>query len=204
MFGFGKKKQLKRKQARVAILIADGVEQAHLDASIKALRRAEAETFIISLRPGKVQTLHGLKRGAKVPVDITIDEVHPASFAALLLPGGATSADRLRLNQRALEFVRAFDRNRKPIAAIGHATWILASAGVLRKEGFGRKLTSWPGIKDDVVNSGGVWLDEPYVLDENLLTSRTAQDLRPFTKQLIKLFAERAEDSAGTLIEAQA
>lgn len=201
MFGFGRKKrQLKRKQIRVAILVADGVEQAHLDASIKALRRAEAETFIVSLRSGKIQALQGLKKGTTVPVDVTVDEVHPASFAALLLPGGSTSADRLRLNRSVLEFVRAFHRNRKPIAAIGHATWVLASAGVLS----GRNVTSWPGIQDDLTNAGALWMDEPYVLDENLLTSRTARDLRAFTKQLVKHFAKHAEDSTGTLIEAQA
>lgn len=205
MFGFGRKKrQLKRKQVRVAILIADGVEQAHLDASIKALRRAEVETFIVSLRGGKVQALQGLKRGVRVPVDVTIDEVHPASFAALLLPGGSSSADRLRLNQQVLEFVRAFDRNRKPIAAIGHAGWVLASAGVLRKDGRPRQLTAWPGIRDDLTNAGGEWMDEPYVQDDNLLTSRAGRDLPKFTKQLVKHFGAYAEDSTGTLIEAQA
>lgn len=200
MFGFGKQRKLKNKQVRVAILVADGIEQAQLDESIKALRKARAETFILSTRPGKIQALKALKPGAKVPVDATLDEVHPASFAALVIPGGTISADKLRVDLRALEFIRSFDRTRKPIAAIGHATWILASAGVLR----GRRLTGWPGSQDDIANAGGEWVDEPVVVDGNLLTSRTTKDIGKFTKRLVKHFAQQAEDSTGTLIEAEA
>ncbi len=181
MFGFGKKKA-RLKQSRIAVLAADGVEQAQLDAAVKQLRRAGAEIFILAPRPGKIQALRALKSGTKVPVDATLDEVHPASFAALVIPGGTFNADRLRRDARAREFVRAFVRSGKPVAMIGHAPWVLASAGVLE----GRKLTSWPGIKDDVANAGGEWLDEPYVQDGNLLSGRTTGDLRKFNKQLKK------------------
>lgn len=190
MFGFGKKRdRLKKPQVRVAVLIANGVEQSELDASIKALHKAGARTFILAPQPGKIQAMHALKNGDKIPVDVTLDEVHPASFAALLIPGGAIAADRLRQNPRALEFARAFDRNGKPIAAMGHAVAALASAGLLA----GRTLTSWPGIKDDVINAGGVWLDDPYVIDGNLLTGRASRDAAKFAKELVKHFSQQVE-----------
>ena len=185
MFGFGKKKA-RLKRSRIAVLVADGVEQAQLDAAVKQLRGAGAEIFIVAPRYGKIQALRALQPGAKVPVDVTLEEVHPASFAALVIPGGTLHADRLRQNERAREFVRAFVRSGKPVALMGHAPWVLASAGVLE----GRRLTSWPGIKDDVINAGGEWVDEPYVQDGNLLSGRTTRDLRKFSKQLKKHVAE--------------
>jgi protease I len=181
MFGFGKKRA-RIKQARVAVLIADGVEQAQLDAAVKQLRDAGAETFILSTRSGKLRALRSLKPGTKVPVDVTVDEVHPGSFAALIIPGGTFHADRLRQDERVREFVRSFMRTGKPVAVIGHGPWVLASAGVLA----GRRLTGWPGIQDDIVNAGGEWVDEPYVQDGNLLSGRTSRDLSKFTKQLRK------------------
>lgn len=188
MFGFGKKKA-RLKQARIAVLATDGVEQAQLDAAVKQLRSAGAETFIVSTRSGKVQAVHSLKASIKIPVDVTLDEVHPASFAALVIPGGTFHTDRLRQNDRAREFVRAFMRTGKPVAVIGHAPLLLASAGVLE----GRRLTSWPGIKDDIIHAGGEWVDEPYVLDGNLLSSRANRDLSKFSKQLNQHIGQLAE-----------
>jgi protease I len=184
MFGFGKRKD-RLKNVRVAILAADGVEQSQLDAVVKKLRSAGAEIFMLSLRPGKLQAMHGLKRGDKIPVDGAIDEVHPASFGGLFIPGGAISAERLRQNLRVLEFVRSFDRTGKPIAVVGHGALVLASAGITS----GRTLTAWPGIKDDLVNAGAGWADETYVLDGNLLTSRTSRDIGKFNKQIVDHFA---------------
>jgi protease I len=186
MFGFGSKKS-RLKGARVAILVADGVEQAELDAAVKALQNVGAETFLIGLRPGKIRALRALKSGASVPIDVTIEDVHPASFKALVIPGGTYHADRLRLNDRVREFVRSFDRNGKPIAAIGHGVWVLSSSGVVP----GKKLTAWPGIKDDIVNAGAEWVDEPTVADNNLLTSRTTKDVKAWRKQMIKHFAQQ-------------
>lgn len=189
MFGFGKKRKLKQKHPRVAVLVADGVEQAQLDAGVKALRAADVEVFLVAPHGEQIRALKALKSGDNIPVDATLEEVHPASFGALFIPGGTIAADRLRLDLRALEFVRSFDRNRKPIAAIGHAGWVLASAGVVQ----GRTVTAWPGIHDDLVNAGAEWADEAYVKDENLLTGRTTKDIRAFTKQLVKHFGQRAE-----------
>ena len=187
MFGFGKKQRLDG--IRVAVLAADGVEENELAGPWKALRKAGAGLYLISPRLGKIQAVKAFAPARKVPVDATFDEVHPASFAALLLPGGFVSPDLLRRHEKALQFVRSFDRIGKPIAAIGHAAWLLASAGRLQ----GRKVTSWPGIQDDLRNAGAEWQDKPVVVDGNLLTARGPRDIKKFNKQVVRHFAELME-----------
>ena len=187
MFGFGRKKKLQG--IRVAVLAADGVEQIELTSPWKALLKAGAEVYLISPRSGKIQAVNALAPGRRIPVDATLDEVHPASFAALLLPGGHVNPDLLRQNEKALKFVRSFDRQNKPIAAICHAPWLLASAGLLS----GRTLTSWPGIQDDLRNAGANWKDQAVVVDNNLLTSRGPQDIKKFNKRMVAHFAEQLE-----------
>ena len=184
MFGFGRKKRLQG--VRVAVLAADGVEQIELTSPWKALRKAGAEVYLISLRRGKIQAVNALVPGDRIPVDATIDEVHPASFAALLLPGGFVNPDLLRQNDKALQFVRAFARTGRPIAAICHAPWLLASAGYLS----GRTVTSWPGIQDDVRNAGAQWKNQAVVVDGNLLTGRGPQDVKKFNKRVVAHFSE--------------
>lgn len=179
MFGFGKKKPLLG--VRVAVLAADGVEQAELASPWKALSKAGAELYLISLRRGKIQTMKALVPDEQAPVDATIDEVHPASFAALLLPGGFVSPDLLRQNGRARDFVKAFARAGKPIAATGHGAWLLASAGYAQ----GRTLTSWPGIQDDLRNAGATWQDGAVVVDGNLITSQGSRHIKKFSKRLV-------------------
>jgi len=192
MFDFLKRRKIGKKHPRIAVLIGRGVDQQQLDAAVKALRGAGAETFIIAPDGDYVRALRGLKKGVQVPVDATLDEVHPASFGALLLPGGALGVDLLRTDTRALEFVRSFDRMRKPIAAIGHAGLLLASAGVVR----GRSITAWPGVRDDIANAGATWLDEPVVVDDNLVTARSGADSKKWVKQLVRSFADRAQSMA--------
>jgi protease I len=120
-------------------------------------------------------------------VDKTIAEAHPDDYDGLLLPGGFINPDLLRQSAEARAFVRAFDEAGKPIASLCHGPWVLASAGLLQ----GRTLTAWPGVRDDLVNAGATWLDQPFVRDGNLATSRGPQDLVPFVEGCIELFAER-------------
>ena len=181
MFGFGKKPLV---GVRVAILAADGVEQIEIKSPWRALANAGAEVYLISPKKGKIQAVNHLTPGERIPVDATLDEVHPASFAALLLPGGSVNPDTLRQNKKALDFVRVFVRSNKPIAAICHAPWLLASLDAAR----GRTLTSWPGIQDDMVNAGADWQDEAVVIDDNLLTSRGPKDIKKFDKAIVKHF----------------
>jgi protease I len=184
MFGFGKKKPLAG--IRVAVLATDGVEQIELTSPWAALHKAGAELFLISLRRGKIQAMNALVPGKRIPVDATLNDVHPSSFAALLLPGGFVNPDLLRQSSKAVDFVRSFIRSDRPIAAICHGPWLLASAGALR----GRTITSWPGIQDDMRNAGAIWQDEPVVIDGNILTSRGPHDIKKFNKHTIKHFTE--------------
>lgn len=170
---------------RVAILAADGFEQVELTRPRKQLLRHGASVEIISLRPGSIRGMNMLSQGKKVDVDRTVFTADPADYDALLIPGGLANPDYLRQSERALDFVRAFDRARKPIAAICHGPWVLISAGLVR----GRYLTSWPGIKDDVTNAGGLWDDQAVVRDGNWISSRSPLDLMQFDRAIVEHFS---------------
>lgn len=172
---------------RVAALAADGFEQVELTIPLKALRRAGANVEIVSLRPGTIRGMNLLLPGKQVRVDRLVGAADPAAYDALLLPGGFVNPDFLRQSEDALAFVRAFDVAGKPIAVICHGPWVLASAGLLR----GRVLTSWPGIKDDLINAGATWEDQAVVRDGNWVSSRGPHDLPTFKRAMGELFAER-------------
>src|SRR6478609_6174547 len=182
-----KEEHMKRnlKGRRVAVLAADGFEMVELAVPRAALRLAGATIEVISLRHGRIRGVNLHEPASRVSVDKTVEEADPADYDALLLPGGFINPDLLRQSAEAREFVRAFDSAGKPIASLCHGPWVLASAGMLS----GRTLTSWPGIRDDMVNAGATWLDEPIVSDGNLITSRGPQDLVPFVRGVIAHFA---------------
>ncbi len=173
---------------RIAVLAADGFEQVELTIPLKALRAEGAEVEVISLRSGKIRGMNLDQPGKAVSVDKTLAEANPAHYDGLLLPGGFINPDLLRQSREARAFVRAMDAAKKPIAVICHGPWLLASAELLP----GRRLTSWPGIRDDLVHAGAVWRDEPVVRDGNWVSSRGPQDLVPFTSAIIDHFAEDA------------
>src|SRR3954471_11952581 len=177
------------KGRRIAALAADGFEKVELTVPMYALRLAGAEVDVISLRHGPIRGVNLDEAASRVGVDKTVEEADPNAYDALLLPGGFINPDLLRQSQRAREFVRAFDTAGKPIASLCHGPWVLASAGLLQ----GRTLTSWPGIRDDLVNAGARWLDQEVVRDGNLVTSRGPQGLKPFGQEVIKHFAEGRE-----------
>lgn len=173
---------------KVAVLAADGFEQLELTSPVKELRRQGAQVEIISLRPGKIMGMNALLPGKRVQVDRLVQNAEPAAYDALLLPGGFVNPDLLRQSEAAIAFVRAFDEAGKPIAVICHGPWLLASAGLVRD----RRLTSWPGIKDDLINAGAIWEDKPVVREGNWVSSRGPHDLRKFNKAMVELFAQRA------------
>ena len=179
---------------RIAVLAADGFEKVELTIPVKALRMAGADVDIVSLRNGRIRGVNLHEPASRVKVTKTIEEANPSDYDGLLVPGGFINPDLLRQSAKAREFVRAFDAAGKPIASLCHGPWVLASAGLLK----GRTLTSWPGIRDDVVNAGATWLDEEFVRDGNLATSRGPQDLVPFIKGIKQLFAEKAPIRDGT------
>jgi protease I len=176
---------------QVAVLAADGFEQVEVTVPVRALRKEGADVRIVSLRPGRIRGINFLWRGKKIPVDDTVFTADPGDFAALLLPGGFISPDLLRQSERALQFVRAFERDRKPIAVICHGPEVLISAGLVK----GRRIASWPGIADDVRNAGGIWENEKLVRDGNWVSSRAPHDLPAFNEGMIALFDERATRS---------
>jgi protease I len=186
---------------RVAVLAADGFEQVELTSPVEDLEDRGAEVSIISIQPGRIRGVNGMYPGKKVKVGYTLDEIGVEDFDALLLPGGLANPDALRQNERVLDFVSAFNSQGKPIAMICHAPWVPISAGMVS----GRRLTSWPGIKHDVLNAGGLWTDEPVVRDRNWVSSRGPHDLPVFNQAVAELFAEHVpvhveeEDEGGSL-----
>jgi protease I len=170
---------------RIAVLAADGFEKIELTIPVAALRVAGADVDIVSLRPGRIRGVNLHEPAARVAVDRTLAEVQVDDYDALLIPGGFINPDLLRQSEPARQFVREFDATGRPIATLCHGPWLLASAGLTQ----GRRMTSWPGVRDDLVNAGATWLDEAVVRDRNWLTSRGPQDMVPFVKALLGHFA---------------
>jgi protease I len=170
---------------RVAVLAADGFEKVELAVPVTAMRAAGAEIDIVSLRPGRIRGVNLHEPASRVTVDRLVSDVSVNDYDALLIPGGFINPDLLRQSAAARDFVRDFDASGKPIATLCHGPWLLASAGLTQ----GRTMTSWPGVRDDMVNAGATWVDEEVVVDRNWLTSRGPQDMVPFVKALLAFFA---------------
>jgi protease I len=171
---------------RVALLAMDGFEQSELIEPRHALREAGADTEVISVKGGKVHGWSNKEWGNEVDVDQTIDEADPKDYDALVLPGGVINADALRMQPKAVAFVKAFVDAGKPIGVICHGAWTLLEAGGVR----GHKLTSWPSLKSDLQNAGATWVDQEVVVDGQLVTSRKPGDIPAFNREIIKLFGQ--------------
>jgi protease I len=170
----------------IAILVADGFEQSELEETRAALKEANAATYVISSHKEGVKAWDKAHAGDTISVDILLRDADTDDYDALLLPGGLMNSDRLRQLPEAVEFVRAFFEEGKPVAAICHGPQILIDANVVR----GRKLTSHPSIKIDLINAGATWVDEKVVVNEGLITSRTPDDISDFNQKMIEEFAD--------------
>jgi protease I len=171
---------------RVAVLATDGFEEPELTEPVKALKEAGAGVTIVSPRPGDIQGVrHDLDKTLTIKVDRTVKEVNAEEFDAVLLPGGAINADRMRTVPEVQAFLTAMKHAGKPIAAICHAPWELVSAGLVR----GRTLTSYHTLQDDIRNAGGNWVDQEVVEDGNWVTSRKPADIPAFNQAMINLFS---------------
>jgi protease I len=124
--------------------------------------------------------------------DLTLEEVNPDDYDALVLPGGVANPDKLRLEERALEIVEDFMDDDKIVAAICHAPWLLVEAEVID----GRRLTGYPSIRTDLENAGGDVVDEEVVIDGNLITSRNPDDIPAFNKAIIDALSQMATEEA--------
>ncbi|WP_372590903.1 type 1 glutamine amidotransferase domain-containing protein [Guyparkeria sp.] len=170
---------------RVALLVADGFEQVELTEPKRALEQAGATAQIVSPADGRVRGWQHTDWGDAFDVDVPLDSAIGSDFDALVLPGGVMNPDALRQNEKAVNFVRGFFDQNKPVAAICHGGWTLAEADVLQ----GRRVTSYPSIQTDLKNAGAVWVDEEVVDDNGLITSRNPNDLPAFTAKLIEKIA---------------
>lgn len=170
----------------IAFLTApEGVEQVELTEPWQAVLDHGAAPQLVSTKPGRIQAFHHLDKADTFAVDMDLDHAQAEHYAALVLPGGVANPDALRLDARAVAFIKAFFDAGKPVAAICHAPWTLVEADVLR----GRTLTSWPSLRTDIRNAGGTWVDEPVVVctqgPNTLITSRKPGDLKAFCTALI-------------------
>lgn len=170
---------------RIAVLTADGCEQAELKTPVAALTDAGADVTLVSLRRGRIRGMHMHQPGELVRVDKTIDDVHASDYDGLFIPGGYVSPDILRQSAPVRAFVRQCDAAGKPIALMSQAPLILVSAGLAAR----RTLTSWPGVRDDVVNAGATWLNQDVVRDAHVLSGRCTQDMAAFVQALVPFFA---------------
>jgi protease I len=172
---------------KIAILAADGVEQAELEQPREAVENAGATTELLSLEDGEIQaTKSDINPADKFPVDKKVADASPGDYDGLILPGGAVNPDNLRVDEDAIRFVQEFFKTGKPVGAICHAPWTLVEADLVR----GRTLTSYPSIRTDIRNAGGNVVDEEVVVDQGLVTSRNPDDLPAFCDKIVEEFAE--------------
>lgn len=171
---------------RVAILATDGFEESELRSPREALLQSGAFVDLISLKSGSIKGWKDGNWGDAEQVDRTVSDAKVEDYDALLLPGGVMNPDKLRMDPDAVAFVRAFFDQGKPVAAICHGPWLLAEADVVR----GRKLTSYPSIRTDLLNAGAEWVDAEVVVDKGLVTSRNPKDLPAFNAKMLEEIAE--------------
>ncbi len=171
---------------KVAVLATDGFEQVELQKPVEALRQAGAEVEVVAPHGGEIQGFNHHDKGDKTPVDCELANANASDYDAIMLPGGVINPDALRLEPKAIAFVRAFVEADKPIAAICHGPWTLIDAGGVE----GRTMTSWPSLQTDLRNAGARWVDQEVVVDNGLVTSRRPDDLPAFCEKMVEEFAE--------------
>lgn len=171
---------------KVAVLVANGFEQVEMEKPREALEKEGARTFVISPEKNVVQGWHHMEKGKTFTVDVNLSQANASDYDALLLPGGVFNPDLLRLEEKAIEFVKEMHQHKKPLAAICHGPWLLINAEIVD----GLRLTSWPSIKQDLVNAGANWVDETTVCENKVLTSRKPEDIPQFNSAMIELFAQ--------------
>ncbi|HEY6489032.1 MAG: type 1 glutamine amidotransferase domain-containing protein [Terracidiphilus sp.] len=181
------------KGKKIAILATDGFEQVELTEPRKALDAAGATTIIVSPKRGEIRGWRSKEWGDTVQVDRPLDEAIPNEFDALVLPGGVMNPDHLRMEPKAVIFVRQFAATGKTVAAICHGPWTLLEAGALK----GKTVTSWPSLKTDLKNAGAHWVDQEVVIDGNFIFSRNPDDIPAFSKAIIKSLGGASQHAAA-------
>jgi protease I len=180
---FESKNKLKNKN--IAILATDGFEESELFEPKKALEDAGAKVNIVSLKKGDIKAWKKNDWGKSIHVDMLAGGSSSVEFDALMIPGGVMNPDKLRNDKAAVEFVKSFVREGKPIASICHGPQVLIETGLTK----GKKMTSWSSLKTDLINSGANWVDEEVVVDGKLVTSRSPEDIPAFNEKMIESFS---------------
>ena len=194
---FNSEERNKLKGRRIAILATRGVEEVELTRPKKALEDAGAIVDVIApqsgIKSGKIKAWDMTDWGDEINVDIVLAQAKSGDYDALHLPGGVMNPDYLRLEPQAIEFVRSFVQEGKPIAAICHAAWTLINADGVR----GHTVTSWPSLQTDLRNAGAEWVDREVVEDKGLVTSRKPDDIPAYNKAIIHLFSRASSHHAA-------
>jgi protease I len=171
---------------RIAFLATDMVERPELIGPWDGLKAQGADVVLVSPKTGTIQLFNHYDKADTFDVDVELADASVDDFDALVLPGGVGNPDTLRMDSRAVDFVRSFFTAGKPVGAICHAPWLLVEAGVVS----GRTVTSWPSVATDLRNAGATWVDEPVVVDGQLVTSRKPDDIDGhFVPTLVQVFA---------------
>nr|WP_165837836.1 type 1 glutamine amidotransferase domain-containing protein [Novacetimonas cocois] len=179
----------------IAILATNGVEEVELTDPAAALRQAGARTVLVSPQSGEIQAMEAdVNPTNRYHVDMQVGQAHAHDFAGLVLPGGTTNPDHLRMDRDAVRFVREFVQEGKPVAAICHGAWTLIDAEGVR----GHTMTSWPSLRTDLTNAGAHWVDRDVVTDGMLVTSRNPGDLKVFCPAIVAMFASAHAASHAT------
>jgi protease I len=174
------------KGKKVAILTESGFEEVELTSPKKALEDAGAEIKIVSPQKDKVKAWAHDHWSIELPVDVNIEDADPREYDALVIPGGVLNPDKMRSNDKCVEFAQHFLQEGKPVAAICHGPQLLIETGMLE----GRNMTSYSSIKTDLMNAGAIWTDREVIVDNGLVTSRSPKDLEAFNKKMIEEIKE--------------
>jgi deglycase len=176
------------KGKKIAFLVAqEGVEEVELTKPWQAVERAGGTPVLVAPESGEVQAFNHLDKGSTFSVDEALEDARPREYDGVVLPGGVANPDALRMQQRAVSFLREAFSEGKPVGVICHGPWTLAEADLVRD----RKITSWPSLQTDIRNAGGNWVDEEVVVDQGLVSSRKPDDLPAFCAKIVEEFAER-------------
>jgi protease I len=167
---------------KIAILATNGFEQAELEVPREKLKAAGATVHVVSIQPGEIKGWDKKDWGRPVKVDKTLDQVSANDYDAVVLPGGQINPDLLRVEPKAIAFIKDIFNQKKIVAAVCHAPWLLIETGIAK----GRKMTSYKSIKTDVMNAGGKWEDSEVVVDNGVITSRNPSDLDAFSAKIIE------------------
>jgi len=171
---------------KIAILATNGFEQSELEVPRGRLKKAGATVDVVSLASGEIKGWDKKDWGRPVKVDKTLDQAVAADYDAIVLPGGQINPDLLRVEPKALKFIREIFDAKKIVAAVCHAPWLLVETGIAK----GRKMTSYKSIKTDVTNAGAKWEDSEVVVDQGVITSRNPGDLEAFSAKVIEELKE--------------